>query len=495
MRRALVLLLAGSVGVACVTGPDGPTARDPRPSPPPGGVFVDRDAAASPSPVAIDPAAGIMNLDHLVFVVQENRSFDHYFGTFPGANGIPRDPDGRFSVCNPDVERARCVRPFHDRGPIDAGGPHHEVASELSINDGAMDGFVYAARVLYSVCKAMPDTDRCRAAAEDARGRPDVMGYHTAAELPNYWAYARRYLLQDAMFAPTDSWTVPAHLYLVSGWSAICGRFARWDGALPADCSTNLERPDQGWRPKHGGTRPYLWADITWLLGKAGVSWAYYVGPGTCLGPGEGDCNGPKSTALGKNPLLGFESVDASGQLDGVKRYGHFFRSAAAGTLPSVSWIVPYKENSEHPPQSVRTGQAWVTRVVNAVMEGPQEEWLRTAIFVVWDDWGGFYDHVEPPVVDEGGWGLRVPAFVISPWVDRDLDVDHQWLSFDAYLKLIEDRFLGGRRLDGRNQGWPDLRPTIREEVSILGDLSKEFDFAQEPIPPLILDPQPWGDG
>jgi phospholipase C len=244
-----------------------------------------------------------------------------------------------------------------------------------------------------------------------------VMGYHTAAELPNYWAYARRYLLQDAMFAPTDSWTVPAHLYLVSGWSAICGRFARWDGALPADCSTNLERPDQGWRPKHGGTRPYLWADITWLLGKAGVSWAYYVGPGTCLGPGEGDCNGPKSTALGKNPLLGFESVDASGQLDGVKRYGHFFRSAAAGTLPSVSWIVPYKENSEHPPQSVRTGQAWVTRVVNAVMEGPQEEWLRTAIFVVWDDWGGFYDHVEPPVVDEGGWGLRVPAFVISPWV------------------------------------------------------------------------------
>jgi phospholipase C len=187
--------------------------------------------------------------------------------------------------------------------------------------------------------------------------------------------------------------------------------------------------------------------------------------------------------------------VETSDQLGRVRPYGHYFHHAANGTLPAVSWIVPYKENSEHPPQSIRTGQAWVTRVVNAVMRGPEEQWLRTAIFVVWDDWGGFYDHVEPPVVDQGGWGIRVPAFVISPWVDRGLDVDHQRLSFDAYLKLIEDRFLGGRRLDGRNQGWPDLRPTVREEVSILGDLSMEFDFAQEPIPPLILNPDPWGAG
>jgi phospholipase C len=491
MRRALWLLLVATIGVACVTGPDDPSSTD-------AGRVVPTDdgspTGGSSAPV-IDPAAGIMNLDHLIFVVQENRSFDHYFGTFPGANGIPRDADGRISVCNPDPLNGGCVRPFHDAGPFDAGGPHHEAASDLSIRDGAMDGFIEAARVLYSVCKTKPDTPRCRAAAEDAYGRPDVMGYHTAADLPNYWAYARRYLLQDAMFAPTDSWTVPAHLYLVSGWSAICEGYEGWDGSLPAGCTTNLERPDQGWHLRDGRDRPYLWADITWLLGKAGVPWAYYVGPGTCVRHDDDDCSGPRATAFGKNPLIGFETVEASKQLGRVRPYGHYFRHAAAGTLPSVSWIVPYKENSEHPPQSIRTGQAWVTRVVNAVMQGPEEQWLRTAIFVVWDDWGGFYDHVEPPVVDQGGWGIRVPAFVISPWVDRDLDVDHQRLSFEAYLKLIEDRFLGGRRLDGRNQGWPDLRPTVREEVSILGDLSTEFDFAQEPIPPLILNPDPWGAG
>jgi phospholipase C len=119
--------------------------------------------------------------------------------------------------------------------------------------------------------------------------------------------------------------------------------------------------------------------------------------------------------------------------------------------------------------------------------------WDRSAIFLTWDDWGGFYDHAVPPRVDEAGYGLRVPGLLISPWADRDLDVDHQTLSFDAYLRLIEDRFLGGQRLDGENQGRPDPRPTVREDVDILGDLARAFDFSQEPIPPLILDPWPLG--
>jgi phospholipase C len=117
--------------------------------------------------------------------------------------------------------------------------------------------------------------------------------------------------------------------------------------------------------------------------------------------------------------------------------------------------------------------------------------WYDTAIFLTWDDWGGFYDHVEPPRVDAGGYGLRVPGILISPWADRDLNIDHQTLTFDAYLKLIEDRFLDGQRLDPKTMSRPDSRPTVREEVEILGDLAKEFDFSQEPIPPLILDPTP----
>ena len=99
-------------------------------------------------------------------------------------------------------------------------------------------------------------------------------------------------------------------------------------------------------------------------------------------------------------------------------------------------------------------------------MQGP--DWLHTAIFLTWDDWGGFYDHVRPPSVDENGYGLRVPGIVISPWVRPG--IDDQTLSFDAYLKLIEDRFLDSRRLDGWNWGWPDARPTTREEAAVLGD-------------------------
>jgi phospholipase C len=140
---------------------------------------------------------------------------------------------------------------------------------------------------------------------------------------------------------------------------------------------------------------------------------------------------------------------------------------------------------------NIATGQEWVTNVINAVMEGPEEQWMHTAIFLTWDDWGGFYDHVKPVIIDPYGYGIRVPGLVISPWVDRDLSIDSQTLSFDAYLKLIEDRFLDSQRLDGANLGWPDPRPTVREDAVKLGDLSTVFDFEQEPIPPLVLPPTP----
>jgi phospholipase C len=120
-------------------------------------------------------------------------------------------------------------------------------------------------------------------------------------------------------------------------------------------------------------------------------------------------------------------------------------------------------------------------------MQGP--DWDSTAIFLTWDDWGGFYDHVQPPHVDQNGYGLRVPGIVISPWVRQG--IDHQTLSFDAYLKLIEDRFLAGQRLDPATDGRPDSRPTVREEIGVLGDLANAFDFSQPPLPPLILDPHP----
>ena len=146
--------------------------------------------------------------------------------------------------------------------------------------------------------------------------------------------------------------------------------------------------------------------------------------------------------------------------------------------------MLPSDAVSEHPPSLISRGQAWVTSVVNAVMKSPN--WRSSAIFLAWDDWGGFYDHVVPPTVDRNGYGLRVPALVISPYARRGF-VDHQVLSFDAYAKFIEDDFLGGQRLDPKTDGRPDRRPTVRENVPELGDLMRDFDFTRPPRPAVLL--------
>jgi phospholipase C len=134
---------------------------------------------------AIDPAAGIQNIDHVIFIVQENRSFDHYFGTFPGANGIPRYPDGRFKPCLPDPASSRCHRPYHDTNLFDQGGPHGELGSAIDVNHGKMNGFVRSLRQIGNGCMNHPADFACKQATPGPSGTPDVMGFHTKAEIPN----------------------------------------------------------------------------------------------------------------------------------------------------------------------------------------------------------------------------------------------------------------------------------------------------------------------
>jgi phospholipase C len=129
-----------------------------------------------------------------------------------------------------------------------------------------------------------------------------------------------------------------------------------------------------------------------------------------------------------------------------------------------------------------------VTHVIDAVMRSP--DWDSTAIFLAWDDWGGFYDHVVPPHVDGNGFGLRVPSLVISPYA-RPGYIDHQTASLDAYVKFIEDDFLHGQRLDPATDGRPDSRPDVRDAMAGIGDMARAFDFDQRPLPPLLLDPHP----
>jgi phospholipase C len=447
----------------------------------------DQSSGASPSGAsstsASTPAAtGLDKLQHLIFIVQENRSFDHYFGTFPGADGIPMK-HGKPTVCIPDPVLGHCSRPYHDTTQVDLGGPHAQPDSIQDVDGGKMDGFVNAVVGTPNPCATDRFASKCKALT-GPQHQPDILGYHTAADIPNYWAYAKQFALQDHMFAPADSWTLPAHLFLYSGWAATCK-----NPMNPMSCQSDLVQTNVLNKLRHGVSKPvYAWTDITYLLNKENVSWAAYVGDEVCTDP---PCHGKSGPPPAQNVLPGFTDVIQSHQLGNIQAHQAYYDAAAQGTLPSVSWITPGRGGiSEHPGTGgpISAGMAYVTKLVNAAMQGP--DWDSTAIFLTWDDWGGFYDHLTPPVVDVNGYGIRVPGIVISPWVKQGL-IDHQVLSFDAYLKLIEDRFLNGQRLDPKTDGRPDSRPTVREDVKILGDLRKEFDFHQKPIPPLVLDPTP----
>jgi phospholipase C len=176
--------------------------------------------------------------------------------------------------------------------------------------------------------------------------------------------------------------------------------------------------------------------------------------------------------------------VTQDGQRHDVQSGTSFLAAAKAGKLPAVSWILPSGHRSEHPPMLISAGQKYVTSLINAIMQSP--DWKSTAIFLAWDDWGGFYDHVVPPRVDRNGYGFRVPAMVISPFARHGF-IDHQTLSFDAYNKFIEDDFLHGRRLNPRTDGRPDPRPDVRESLSVLGNLLRDFNFKQRPRSPMML--------
>ncbi len=436
-------------------------------------------------PAASD-AGGIHKIKHIIVVMQENRSFDEYFGTFPGADGIPRR-NGQFTVCVPDPARNRCARPYHDPSNRNIGGPHEHSDALMDVNGGKMDGFIARARRgLKGGCKAHPRAAQCV-----RKLPPDVMGYKDAREIPNYWTYAKNFVLQDHMFQPDASWSLPDHLFMVSEWSARCSR--RGD---PMSCVNAIENP---LAPPHSPQNPtsrvpdYAWTDLTYLLHKKRVPWRYYVFTGA-----QPDCEedemicgripqNAKTPGIW-NPLPWFSTVKQNKQLRNIVSTKYFFQDARRGTLPAVSWVIPAQNVSDHPPALITDGQAYVTSVVNAVMRS--KDWSSSAIFVAWDDWGGFYDHVVPPKVDENGYGLRVPAFMISPYAKRGF-IDHQVLSFDAFAKFIEDDFLGGQRLDPKTDGRPDRRPSVRENTAVLGDLSKEFDFAQKPRRPLLLPMNP----
>ncbi|MHB1582441.1 MAG: alkaline phosphatase family protein [Acidimicrobiales bacterium] len=419
---------------------------------------------------------GIHKIQHVVVIMQENRSFDSYFGTYPGADGIPMQ-NGKPTVCLPDPQAKTCVYPYHDTSLVNLGGPHGDNDTIADEDNGKMDGFIADAE------KATPNQCQNPQGCGGPNGDTDVMGYHNAQEIPNYWDYAEHYTLLDHMFEPNAGYSLPSHLGMVSLWSAQCA------SGDPMSCTSTLNPP----QPPAAN---YAWTDLTYLMYRFGVSWRYYVGTGAAP-----DCNNDAATCEASslnpataniwNPLPNFEDVKQDGQLGNIVSTSQFYPAAMNGTLPAVSWIVPSGEVSEHPPARIDLGQAYTTGLINAVMQGP--DWGSTAIILAWDDWGGFYDNVVPPTVDGEGYGLRVPAIVISPYSVANT-VDHDVFSSDAIAKFIEDDFMGGARLDPATDGRPDSRPDVRENAPQLADLTSAFNFNQTPLPPLVLNSgPPWG--
>jgi phospholipase C len=200
----------------------------------------------------------VSKIKHIIIIMQENRSFDHYFGTYPGADGIPME-GGKPKACLPTGRGSPCSRPYHNTQDVNGGGPHTALDARLDVNGGKMDGFYLRLLAAQSECGQNTVSPSCA-----GTGTYDVMGYHDRGDIPNYWAYADNFVLQDHMFEPTVSWSLPAHLFMVSAWSANCKTFDD-----PSGCINNLDlMPPKDMRDRIKQMLGVQWLTRDWLAQK-----------------------------------------------------------------------------------------------------------------------------------------------------------------------------------------------------------------------------------
>lgn len=379
--------------------------------------------------IAAPPAAGgeaQTPIRHFVVLMQENHSFDNYFGTYAGANGISE------RTCMPIDGRARtggrCVRPFRLRGRAVPELGHDRRMHGLQYAGGRMDGFVRAASI-----------DRQRV-------ERSVMGYYDGRDLPFYWNVARDYVLFDRFFASAPGGSVPNHLFWVTGRPGAPGRPGRI--------------PQEGF-----GELPTIFD----RLQAAGISWKFYVEdyhPGQSLrATGTADL----SAQAVRVPLLNFARyVDDPELFSHIADLDEYYEDLRSGRLPQVAYIAP-SGSSEHPPGRVEGGEALVRRLLTAL--AMSDAWTSSAFLWTYDDWGGWFDHVRPPTVDGAGLGFRVPALLVSPYA-RNGHVDSTRLETTSILRFIEDNWR--------------LKPLSRRDARA-HSFVRAFDFSRPARAPRIL--------
>ncbi|MFP5207769.1 MAG: phospholipase C [Acidobacteriota bacterium] len=391
-------------------------------------------ALASQNPAPATASAGMNKIQHIIWIIQENRSFDNYFGTYPGADGFPP------GTCLPVMPgSSRCIKPFHLKPPMPACDLSHSWdAAHASYDHGAMDGFVWA------------------------EGSAYTMEYLDGSDIPAYWDYARHFTLADRFFSSLNGPSMPNHVYTVAAQSGgLTDNVCNQDHELE-QLKKVMDDPDG-----------FSFSSVVNRLASEGVSWKYYVETtGSPLKISD-PCHvkDPAPTQLGLwNPLPGFKSIrDNPDLMSRLVNETQFYSDLKNGTLPQVSWLIPDFQDSEHPPEPIDQGMWRVTKLINALMNSSY--WKNSVVFLTWDDYGGFYDHVPPPEVDAFGYGPRVPLIVISPYAKPGY-ITSQPGDFTSILRFMEERF-HLQHLTAR-----DHRAS---------DMSDAFDFDQKPLDPLVI--------
>ena len=369
-------------------------------------------------------------IKRVIYLMLENRSYDNLFGRFPGANGTTVGVK-----LGQEVPLLDCPQWL----PGDL--PHDRAAHLNDVNGGAFDGF-----------------------GAGQFGDPWAYTAFRGARVPNYWQLAREYVLCDNFFSSVAGPSFPNHFFSVAGTSG---------GALdnPENIETRVEegRRFKSWGCDAVGENVYVFVKdgkgnltkhdtcfdfktVPEQLEEVRVPWAYYSA-------------GPYQTGYFWNALNGISGVFHTDlwRPETIRPVDRLPQDIRAGRLPAVTWVTPRFEFSDHPPQITCFAHDWLTEVVNALIES--DAWRHTALFITWDEWGGFYDHVPPPVVDDIGLGFRVPTLVVSPFAKKGY-VDDAVGEFSSPLKFIED-----------NWGLPYLTPRIEDTHNF----EHVFDFDRAP--------------
>ena len=416
---------------------------------------VAQTSAVVPS-VRLRTAATTTPIQHVVILIQENRSFDDLFATFPHADGATKGlmSNGHWQ---PLV-----------KGPLLTYDMEHNHATFLTEYDGGkMDGFNLAYGVI---------------AGKVQQGGTYPYRYVDPNQIKPYWTLAKRYVLADHMFATQSSGSFTAHQDLIAGGTQVkrdarvidFPSLAPYGCDAPAGTVTSLIY-STGKVARGGGPFPcFSYATLRDLLDGKGVSWRYYVQPDT---PGGGGEIWDAFDAISKVRHGPEWSTNVSWPETNV------LTDAANGTLPAVSWVIPSTHNSDHPGQGPDLGPSWIAQVVNAIGRTPA--WKSTAIIILWDDWGGLYDHFPPPQLTYDGLGMRVPMIVVSPYARRGY-VSHTQYEFGSILRFVEDNWnlgsLGSSDARANSIGDVfDFAKPARAFETVPADKSLEF-FEHEPI-------------